>query len=146
MHIKKKFDAAITIDADNQIKPKSISKIIYYINKGFDVVIGKRNSFNRSSEKIFSFFTKYFFNISDPLCGLKGYKMYIYKKMGFFDSYNSTGTELLFFAKKKGYKIFETEISIQPRIGVSRYGNILSGNLKIYLSILKMLYYLFLKK
>ena len=102
------FNYVITFDADGQHSSEDIENIKNYLEKGFDIVIGERKYLQRFSEKIFSNFFIFFFNISDPLSGLKGYNMKIFRENNhIFDSKNLVGTELLIksLIKKKKIKI-----------------------------------------
>lgn len=121
----------ITFDADGQHSPRIIKSFIKRIQNGFDVVCGVRQKKQRISELIFSYYTDFFYGIHDPLCGLKGYKIDVYRKLGYFDSFNSSGTELLLFAAKNQYKISQLNCPIKERVGSSRFGSIFYGNFKI---------------
>ncbi len=134
--LKNNFDYIITIDADGQHDVRCIQLIIEDFKKGFDLVVGNRNKKNRLSEKIFSFYSKLIYNISDPCCGLKGYSMKLYAQQGFFSNFNSIGTQLTFFAKKKNYNISEFNLNVSNREDESRFGNILYANYKIFTAII----------
>ena len=113
---KKNYKYFITIDADGQHDPACITSFIKKCNSGFDIVVGNRKTKARISEILFDFYTRIFWSISDPLSGLKVYKNNIYKRLGYFDSYQSIGTELVLFALKKGYKVANIEINIRKRV------------------------------
>lgn len=132
---KEKYLALVTLDADGQHDPKLIPEFINGIAIGYDLVVGNRCKKARFAENIFSLYTKIFWNISDPLCGLKAYKIKSFKKLGHFDSYNSIGTELLLFALKSGLKVCETNISTKPRKGKPRFGSVINSNYKILRSL-----------
>ena len=69
--LKKNYKYIATFDADGEHDPKfllNIKKI-----KNFDLLIGKRKKFNRFSEYFFSIFVRLFFNVHDPLSGLRIY-------------------------------------------------------------------------
>lgn len=121
----------ITFDADGQHDPGTIKKIITLINNGYDVVIGVRSKFQRSSEYIFSWVSKFKWGIQDPLCGIKGYRIDVYKKLGHFSSYESIGTELSIFSHNLGFKIIQIPVKIFDRIDKPRFGSKLSTNIKI---------------
>ena len=94
--IKKGFNFIITFDADNQISSNDIQLVKNHLELGNDVVIGERILFQRFSEKLFSKVFKFFFNIEDPLTGLKGYKSEVFiDNNQVFDSNFLVGTELL---------------------------------------------------
>ena len=133
-----KFDYVITFDADDQHFSEDIEKIKNYLEKGFDIVIGERKYLQRFSEKIFSNVFSFFFNIRDPLSGLKGYNMKIFEENNYiFDSKNMVGTELLIKSLIKKKKIKTLKINSFEREGNSRYGNLLSANFKILKAFIK---------
>lgn len=121
----------ITFDADGQHEAKMIKKFIMLIQDGHDVVIGVRDKFQRVSEYIFSWVSKLKWGIKDPLCGLKAYNVEVYKRFGYFSSYDSIGTELCISSYKSGFKIFQTPIRIYKRGDNSRIGNNVYANIKI---------------
>jgi len=130
--VKRNASIIITFDADGQHVTEDIPKILDpIIKKEADVVVGIRPYKQRFSEKKFSRYTKNKIGVSDPLCGVKAYSTKAYSKIGYFDSLNSIGTELLFNYHKHGFKIKEVKISINKRDGKSRFGNAIQSNLKI---------------
>lgn len=135
------YDVIITLDGDGQHDSKYIEIFISGILNGNDMVLGVRNKFFRVSEYIFSYYSKFKFNITDPCCGMKAYKTELYENLGFFDKYNSVGTELAFNSVINNCKFSEIPIKIKSRKDFSRYGTILSGNLKI----LKAIFFSFLR-
>ena len=82
-------------------------------------------------EKIFSLYAKFFFDISDPLCGLKGYNLKMCRKHGLLKKKNYIGTKVLLECKIKKLNILEINISTTRRKDKSRFGRLLKGNLKI---------------
>ena len=73
--IKNNYDGVITFDADGQLNTLYLKTFFKHLKKGYDLVIGVRNYVPRFSEKIFNIYTYRKFNISDILCGLKGYNL-----------------------------------------------------------------------
>ena len=121
----------ITVDADGQHDPSQIQRFVDAIDAGADVVIGIRDRRQRCAEHLFAWYAGFRFRVQDPLCGMKAYRTTVYQRLGHFDSYGSIGTELTFFAVKRGYRIDQIPLNVRQRIGESRFGQILSGNLKI---------------
>ena len=121
----------ITFDADGQHDAKIVKKFITLLQDGYDVVIGVRDKFQRVSEYIFSWVAKLKWGIKDPLCGLKGYNVEVYRRFGYFSTYDSIGTELCISSYKSGFKIFQTPIKIYERSDNSRIGNKVYANIKI---------------
>ena len=124
-------DGVITFDADGQHSSILLIKYIEYLKNGFDLVLGVRPYSARVSELLFSFYTRLKFGWKDPLCGMKGYSMMLYKSQGYFDSYNSIGTELAFFALLHKYKYIQLSIPIVKRHSKPRFSSSFLGNMKI---------------
>jgi glycosyltransferase involved in cell wall biosynthesis len=114
--LSNKYKFALTVDGDNQNQEVDIKTVIELILKGFDLVIGKRPSFQRESEKLISKITNKFYGLEDPLSGLKAYRLE--KLINFnFEAKDTIGTSAaLHIIENKG-TFRETEISIQPRLG-----------------------------
>jgi len=128
-----------TFDADGQHIPEDIPKVIEPIKKNdADVVVGIRPYYQRISEKIFSRYARRKIGIKDPLCGVKALSAEAFNKIGYFDSLNSIGTELLFNCHKKGFRIKELEIHMNKRKGKTRLGNSFKSNLKIFSALLRI--------
>ena len=108
-----------------------LKKFIMLINSGYDVVIGVRSKFQRFSEYVFSWVSKFKWGIKDPLCGLKAYSIIVYKKLGHFSSYESIGTELCIFSQNLDFKIAQIPVKINDRSDKPRFGNRLSANIRI---------------
>ncbi|MCF7981570.1 MAG: glycosyltransferase family 2 protein [Pseudomonadales bacterium] len=126
----------VTVDADGQHDPSLIRKFIDAIVAGADVVIGIRSRRQRFAEHLFAWYTRFRFGISDPLCGMKAYRETVYHALGHFDSFGSIGTELMIFAAKSGFKCEQLHFRVQERAGKSRFGSIISSNMKIFRAML----------
>jgi glycosyltransferase involved in cell wall biosynthesis len=130
---RKDFDYVITFDADGQHSAELLAEFHKLLDQGADLVVGIRPKNARISEKTFSVLANFFYGIRDPLCGMKGYRMSLYRDLGHFDSYGSIGTELTIFAAKHGYRIAQLPIPINPRKkGATRFGRVLMGNYLIF--------------
>jgi glycosyltransferase involved in cell wall biosynthesis len=135
-------DIVLTFDADGQHNPQDIPAILEPIIQGkADLVVGKRPYKARITEYIFAWIAQRKAGIEDPLCGLKAYDIKVYKDVGFFDRLSSIGTELMFRAKKKGYRIVQRDISLNKRTDTPRFGRILKANWKIFKAIVKTTIY-----
>ena len=130
-------EVVITLDADGQHSPEIILQFINEIEKGYDLVVGKRPNFQRIGEAIFSLYSRARFRIYDPLCGMKAYRIKLYKQLGHFDSYESIGTELTIYAARNNFKVKQLDIPVLPREGTSKFGNQLKGNYKIIKALIK---------
>ncbi len=125
----------ITIDADGQHDASLIREFRERL-ESTDIVLGVRPRKQRFAEKAFAGVTRLLYGIRDPLCGMKGYRMGIYRKLGHFDSYDSIGTELALFAVRNGYRFAQLDVPTREREGVSRFGTTLKGNYRILRSLL----------
>lgn len=138
---KHNFFFVITFDADGQHDPAYVEKMLNQLENGFDLVLGVRPTFARIAERVFSLYSKIRFGISDPLCGMKGYRMSAYCQLGYFDSYRSIGTELAFYVATQKKRFIEIMIPIRERKDVSRFGRRFRANYKIlratWLSVLR---------
>ena len=130
----------VTFDADGQHKAEDISRFVGLIlNNEADVVVGKRPYRPRIAEHLFAFISKIKLNIDDPLCGFKAYHIKVYEDVGYFDRVGSIGTQLVFAAKKRGYKIVQKDIMLNPREDMTRFGYGMKANWKIFKAIMRSL-------
>jgi len=130
----------ITFDADGQHHPEDIPMILEPITTGTaDVVVGKRPYRARIAEYLFALIGKLKANIDDPLCGLKAYSIKVYNDVGHFDTIKSIGTQLMFEASKRDYRITQRDITLNSRHDEPRFGTRLIANWKIFKAILKIL-------
>ena len=124
-------NAIITFDADGQHSAESIEKYINELRSGVDLVLGVRPKPARISEKLFMYYSRYRFNWNDPLCGMKGYSMKLYRKRGYFDSRNSIGTELAAYGLENNFSHAQIQIAIAQRQDQPRFSSIFMSNVKI---------------
>ncbi|MBT9512449.1 MAG: glycosyltransferase [Acidovorax sp.] len=125
------FEAVITLDADGQHDPSLVAQFIAALQGGADVVLGVRDERPRIAEHLFALYTRSLFGISDPLCGLKGYRIGVYESLGHFDSYGSIGTELMLFAARRGLRIEQVPFKVGARMDDPRFGRLFSANRRI---------------
>tara|TARA_X000000950_G_scaffold288042_1_gene402982 strand:+ start:1740 stop:2390 length:651 start_codon:yes stop_codon:yes gene_type:complete len=131
------YEYGITIDADGQHPVEDIERFLKAFNDGFFLVIGIRGKLQRVSEYIFAFFSKILWGIYDPLCGMKGYKLSLLKRIGFFDSYKSMGTEFAIRLTKSGIQSKQLNLSrIINRLDKPRLGNSIIANINILKSLI----------
>jgi glycosyltransferase involved in cell wall biosynthesis len=128
-------DYIITMDADGQHNSELIDTFINLLCDGSDLVLGIRDKKQRIAEHMFAFLTKHYFEINDPLCGMKGYKTSVYSQLGHFDSFNSIGTELAIYGAINNFKITQVHIPTNERIDRPRFGNLIRSNFIIFRSM-----------
>ena len=126
------YDFALTMDADGQHNPKLLPIFIKALDEGADVVIGVRNRQQRIAEYVFALVSSLLWGISDPLCGMKAYRMELYRALGHFDMYGSIGTELAIYAARQHKKIVQIPVLTRDRVDAPRFGRKLSANLQIF--------------
>lgn len=129
------YNAVITFDADGQHSSKMLAEYISYIKNGKYIVLGIRPKPARIAEWVFMAYTRIKFNWKDPLCGMKGYSMKLYRKQGYFDLCKSTGTELAIFALKNGYPSVQLSVPITKRQDSPRFYSAVVSNFLIIKSL-----------
>lgn len=126
----------LTMDADGQHDPEAIARFVAALGSGADLVVGTRDRFQRVAEWLFAVFGRWLWNMNDPLCGMKCYRMRVYDSLGHFDSYGSIGTELAIHAARRGCVIVNVPIRTRPRSGTSRFGAGFRANMRILRALL----------
>ena len=122
-------DYVITFDADGQHSAEDVVKFTEIIEKFKpDLILGVRSDYNRFMEHIWSYYTRFKYGFTDPLCGLKAYKRNILLKYPALEKHYTIGTEIVFKALKEGASFKEVPVKIKKRSTVSRFGNQLVGN------------------
>lgn len=135
--IKMGFKYVITLDADGQLCPTLIPKFYNSLKSGYDVVIGQRDEFQRWSEHLCALIGRVVWKISDPLCGLKAYRLEMLKNIE-LKTFDSIATELVIRMIKGKKRVFEIPITTKKRDGESKFGNnSFKTNVFIWKSFLK---------
>lgn len=121
----------VTMDADGQYDPAVLHAFIQALDDGADVVIGIRDRRQRIAEHIFAWVGFAKWGIHDPLCGMKAYRIGVYKELGHFDSCNSIGTELAIYAATTRKRIVQMNVATCRRSDEPRFGKRYSANKRI---------------
>ena len=129
-------ELVITMDADGQHNVDLLQHFVSELDRGAEVVIGVRNRRQRVSEHLFAWVANWLWGVSDPLCGMKGYRISVYRQLGHFDSYSSIGTELALYAARNGFRISQIPVLCRERIGTPRFGGSLLANWRILRSLI----------
>lgn len=124
-------DVVISMDADGQHDTSLLYSFIRIMDEGADLVIGIRDKRQRLAEYVFAWISSIKWGVSDPLCGMKAYRMSLYGELGYFDSYGSIGTELFIYAADAEKKIVQIPIKVVARHDAPRFGRRISSNLLI---------------
>lgn len=122
---------AVTFDADGQHDINALVTVVDRLRAGDVMVIGVRARPARAAEWLFAAYTRLRFGVADPLCGLKGYSLDLYQRVGHFDSYGSIGTELMLRGIRSGRRYSTLPIPISPRHGQPRFAQTLVANGRI---------------
>ena len=121
----------VTMDADGQHDPTRLLPFIRMLDEGADVVVGIRDRRQRLAEHVFAWMGARKWGIHDPLCGMKAYRMTVYRELGHFDAYASIGTELAIYAASSGKKIMQCAVQTSDRNDQPRFGRRFSANMRI---------------
>ena len=113
-------DRYIFVDGDGDIDPVYIAPIVFYLNQGWDVVVGKKELPKTFKRKILTFLSriwiKTLFGLKvDTQTGLKGFR---YKPHWHIDGW-AHDIEILSQARKEGKKILEIPIHATVSSGKS---------------------------
>ena len=127
----KKIKLIVTIDADGELKPNSINKLIKAKNYRTHILIGARREKNRITEVLLGYFFRKKFDISDPISGLKIYNIEVIKKILPSLSKELFLVDIVLKAIRLNFKVKDVYIYVKKRRDNSRVGNILYANLKI---------------
>jgi glycosyltransferase involved in cell wall biosynthesis len=132
---------AITLDADGQHDPVLIKQFAdMLLQQGMDLVVGDRDVLQRWSEVVFSKCGSLLWNLTDPLSGMKGYRLSWLIEIGAFDTRGLVGTELAVKMIVNGAKFSEIPILTRARTGESRYGDGFWANMKIIKSLIVLIF------
>ena len=132
------FAHVITIDADGQHNPAQLTEMIDFLEQGNELVLGRRDRLQRVGETIFAACTQRLWKVSDPLCGMKGYSMELYRQAGAFDTCQSIGSELALRSVSRGCKFVQMPIITRDRADAPRFGRRFAANYKILRAMVLM--------
>ena len=129
----------VTLDADGQHVSSDIPSLLRPITHGnADIVNGIRPYQARFMERVFRIYGR-FYGIEDPLCGLRAYAMTLYEDIGFFENFNSVGTQILFVARKRGFNVDQMHINLRKRSDTPRFGKKVWANTKLFVALCKLI-------
>ena len=122
----------VTCDADGQHNPQQLGEFVKLLKDGYDMVLGVRDRQQRVGERLFSLVARRLWGVGGrPLCGMKAYRMSLYREIGRFDTFGSIGTELAVRSIARGAKAIERKTVIRDRADAPRFGRKLAANIRI---------------
>lgn len=126
------IDIVMTFDADGQHESGTIDSILSpLLEDRADLVLGIRAKNQRLVEGLFNTFMKKRFAVPDMLCGLKAYRIELYRQHGRFDGTSSVGTELAIVSLANGARFSCVPVPIRPRADRPRFGSTLNANWRL---------------
>lgn len=140
LNYKKKIKNIITMDADGEHLPLYLQKFKKY--EGYNLVIGKRDSYNRLIEHVISYFFKKKFGLQDPLSGFKMYSTLVLKKQKkFTDNFFlvDLASNIIQYNNKKSTNI---NIKVKKRDGKSKLNRLIPLYLKMIGIILFIIFFI----
>lgn len=147
--IKQGADIIVTCDADGQHHPEDIARVLEPVTIGTaDIAVGERSAVPHVAEVFFSYYTKVFFGVRDPLCGLKAYNRAVYERVGYFDhSKGSLGVQLILEAPSYGLRVAAVPIRVKERPDESRfYFNSARANFRVLRAMWRVIRQMHIKK
>jgi glycosyltransferase involved in cell wall biosynthesis len=122
----------VTMDTDGQHQPGILADFLDRLESGADVVIGQRDRHQRFFESVFSVVASALWGVTDPLCGMKGYRLELFRGLPSLCTYPSIGTELTIRALRSGKRIDQVPVITLDRSGASRFGQGFRPNWRIF--------------
>lgn len=130
-------DFVVTFDADGQFDAALLAEMLAPLLAGTaDMVLGVRPRAARISEAVFGLYTRLRYGVGDILCGVKGYRMDVYRRHGRFGDGRSVGTELALAALRGGARTTTVPAAARPREDhASRFGRGWRANRRIMVAM-----------
>ena len=127
----------VTFDADGQHDAAALESFIAPLLGGkAELVLGIRPQPARAAEALFSAYTRWRFAVPDILCGIKGYRIELYCRLGYFDRHQMIGTELALASLRDGVRFALVPVPIHLRQGTPRFGRMIRANWLIFRAFL----------
>ena len=137
---KRGYEWVVTMDADGEHNPDVLASFrTALVEQRVPLVIGRRPRPRRATEALMAWYFRWRFGIHDPLCGMKGYNLDLYRENNGFDHFDSIGTELAFNSARRGHQFREVGVSGGVRVDVPRFGRTLKANYRIGKALLRLI-------
>jgi glycosyltransferase involved in cell wall biosynthesis len=125
------YEYAVTFDADGEHDARDIPALLAALRQGADLVVGIRAKPARIAEAWFAMAGSWFWGLSDPLCGMKAYRLSWLERYGTLDTHRSIGTELAIRMLCDGAQVDQIPINILLQRKSPRFGGVLMANFRI---------------
>ena len=132
--IASNYEFVATFDADGQHRAQDLRDLFYKLDKGADIVVGRRDSFQRVAERLVGIGFLVTKGIFDPFCGLKGYRVSKLKNVALDPEkiFVGLGPMLAIFDRyNNDCKVQQLSIPSIPRKGSSSFGTGISSEFKL---------------
>jgi glycosyltransferase involved in cell wall biosynthesis len=128
----------VTMDADGQHPAPLLPRFFAALGE-HELVVGVRPEPARLAERVFGWYARWRFGVADILCGMKGYRMALYREKGSFDTTRSVGTELSLWAMQRGRSFTTLPVPIAAREDAPRFGGSLQANWLLLKALIRAL-------
>ena len=138
--IEQGFDFAVTFDADGQLDADDLVRYMKCQEREqADIVVGIRDYRNRYAEYLLELYGSLRFGLTDPLCGMKLYRLDVARHFLPFDTSLLVGMEMAFRMIDAGCNFSQLPIHVEKRQGMSRYGSSLLGEINIIKALARVI-------
>ena len=134
------LDGVVTYDADGEHRLQSLAEVCEALKSAeVDLVIGVRNHWPRFSESLFNGYCRLRYGVPDLLCGLKGYRLELFREHGGFGTFRSIGTQLALWALRSRKRYRLVQVATSRRLDTPRLGAFFRGNYVILRALVSTL-------
>ena len=134
-------EIVVTFDADGQHDPSMLPDLLHALDRdGVGMVLGTRSSQARFAERLFVLYARLVYGIPDVLCGLKAFRMDLYRDRGRYDGLRAIGTELALASASRGVRWQQCNVVIHPRLDQPRLGSTLRANWRILGALVRVMW------
>lgn len=130
--------AVVTMDADGEHDPEVLARFSENLAQ-VPLVLGVRPRKQRVAETVMGWVIRTRFGIDDIMCGMKGYRLDLYRENGGFDHLASVGSELALNSVRRGHAFVQVPVPGRRREGRPRFGSVLRANLRIFRALWRVL-------
>ena len=134
-----RFTHSITMDADGEHSPRIIENYLKLF-KNNDLILGVRNKRARLAEKLIGSYFKREYGVNDITCGMKGLNLRLIKNSKIMIVENNLGLSIYNYLLRNNIGFSELKVDGVKRIDKSRYGSFFLANMKILITLFRLLF------